>query len=105
MLGVAVDPAFADNRFIYVYYTFRKFGTCANNSPTSPVNRVSRFVLGPANTVDPATETVLIDNSPSPGHHNSGDLQFGRDATSTSASATPSPSTARAAATRIRATR
>ena len=79
MLGVAVDPAFADNRFIYVYYTFRKFGTCANNAPTSPVNRVSRFVLGPANTVDPATETVLIDNSPSPGHHNSGDLQFGRD--------------------------
>ena len=80
LLGVAVDPAFADNGFIYVYYTFKKFGSCPANTAQSPVNRVSRFVLGAANTVNPASETVLVDNIPSPnGNHNGGDVQFGRD--------------------------
>ena len=77
LLGVAVDPQFAANRFIYVYYTFKRADPC---SGTNAVNRVSRFVLADANTVDPATETVLIDNIPSPaGNHNGGDLQFGKD--------------------------
>jgi len=76
LLGVAVDPLFAGNRFIYVYYTFNK-GSCTT---TTAVNRVSRFVLSDANTVDRATETVLIDNIPSPaGNHNGGDVQFGKD--------------------------
>ena len=81
LLGVAVDPAFATNRFVYLYYTFNKFANaCPTGSSTTPVNRVSRFVLGDSNTVDPATETVLIDNIPSfAGNHNAGDLQFGRD--------------------------
>ena len=77
LLGVAVDPQFAVNRFIYVYYTFKKANPC---SGTNAVNRVSRFVLSDASTVDTATETVLIDNIPSPaGNHNGGDLQFGKD--------------------------
>ena len=45
LLGVAVDPQFASNRFIYLYYTFKKFGGCELNTANSPVNRVSRFVL------------------------------------------------------------
>ena len=78
LLGVAVDPQFAANRHIYVYYTFRRASPC---SSTNAVNRVSRFVLADTNTVDPASETVLIDNIPSPaGNHNGGDLQFGKDA-------------------------
>ena len=45
--GVAVHPQFVQNRFVYVYYTFNKGGGCrVRGSPTSPVNRVSRFVLG-----------------------------------------------------------
>jgi len=80
LLGIAVDPSFASNRFIYVYYTFRKHGTCPNNSSTSPVNRVSRFTLGDNDIADPATELVLIDNIHSPaGNHNAGDLHFGKD--------------------------
>jgi len=80
LLGVAVDPGFANNRFIYLYYTFRKNGVCTNNVAQSPVNRVSRFTLGTNNIVDPATELVLVDNMPSPnGNHNAGDLHFGRD--------------------------
>ena len=80
LLGVAVDPAFVSNHFIYVYYTFKKFAVCNQNAPTSPVNRVSRFVLPATNVVDPASETVLLDNIPSPnGNHNGGDVQFGKD--------------------------
>jgi len=80
LLGVAVDPAFASNRHIYLYYSFRKNNVCTNNVATSPVNRVARFTLGDNNIVDPASELVLIDNVPSPnGNHNAGDLQFGKD--------------------------
>jgi glucose/arabinose dehydrogenase len=80
LLGVAVDPEFSNNRFIYLFYTFKKFGACPVNSAISPVNRVSRFVLSDGNVVDPAQELVLVDNIPSPnGNHNAGDVQFGKD--------------------------
>lgn len=80
LLGVAVDPQFASNRFVYLYYTHKKFGVCEFNTANSPVNRVSRFVLPAGNVIDPATETVLVDNMPSPnGNHNAGDIQFGKD--------------------------
>ena len=77
LLGVAVDPQFATNRYIYLYYTFRKTGC---DTSTSSVNRVSRFVLGSDNLVASSSEVVLIDNIPSPaGNHNAGDLAFGKD--------------------------
>lgn len=80
LLGVAVDPNFASNQYIYLYYTFAKFGGCEQKSERSPVNRVVRFTLPPSNVIDPATEKILIDNIPSPGGlHNAGDLQFGKD--------------------------
>ena len=70
MLGVAVDPAFGLNQYIYVYYTIPISGMC--------INRVSRFVLSPMNTV--SNETILVDKIPSPGgNHNGGDLNFGQD--------------------------
>jgi glucose/arabinose dehydrogenase len=79
LLGVAVDPAFALNGFIYLYYTFNRFNTCPTSGSSTPVNRVSRFRLQ-AGTVDPASEVVLVDNIHSPaGNHNGGDLQFGKD--------------------------
>ena len=80
LLGVAVDPSFATNRYVYLYYTFKKHGVCEYNTSRAPVNRVSRFVLASNNTVDPATEVVLIDNMPNPGGiHAAGDLFFGKD--------------------------
>jgi uncharacterized repeat protein (TIGR01451 family) len=80
LLGVAVDPAFATTRFVYLFYTFRKFGVCPSGGATAPVNRVSRFVLPPGNVIDPSSETVLVDNMTAmSGVHNAGDLQFGKD--------------------------
>jgi glucose/arabinose dehydrogenase len=80
LLGVAIDPNFASNNRVYLYYTFMKSGGCARNTSSSPVNRVSRFVLGSNNIIDPASEVVIVDNIPSPnGNHNGGDVQFGKD--------------------------
>jgi glucose/arabinose dehydrogenase len=80
MLGAAVDPNFATNRFIYIYYTFKGTSACGTGSSTSPNNRVSRFTLSDANSVDPASELTLVDGIPSTaGNHNGGDLQFGKD--------------------------
>jgi glucose/arabinose dehydrogenase len=84
LLGVAVDPNFTNNNFIYLYYTFMKSPpNCPTGQPTNglnPVNRVSRFIFGSDNLVIPGSEIVLIDNILSPnGNHNGGDLQFGKD--------------------------
>jgi glucose/arabinose dehydrogenase len=77
LLGVAVDPDFANNNFIYLYYTFNKNNACP---ASSVVNRVSRFILQADNAIVTTTETILIDNIPSTnGNHNAGDLHFGLD--------------------------
>jgi glucose/arabinose dehydrogenase len=83
LMSVAVDPAFATNHFIYLYYTYKKLGACqygSNGDTLLPVNRVSRFVLGDNDLVDPSSETVLIDNIPAPeGYHIGADLEFGKN--------------------------
>jgi glucose/arabinose dehydrogenase/PKD repeat protein len=81
LLGIAVDPEFESTHHVFVYYTFKKYGTCARAAPPNgPVNRVSRFTLRDDNTVDLASEVVLLDEIPSPaGYHNAGGLYFGKD--------------------------
>jgi glucose/arabinose dehydrogenase len=80
MLGLAVDPSFTSNHYIYVFYTYKKQGNCETNDASKPVNRVSRFTLNDNNTISPSSELVLIDNIPSySGSHNAGDLGFGKD--------------------------
>ncbi len=81
LLGIAADPNFGANGYVYLYYTFEKFGTCPGKQPekNNPVNSVSRFKMA-GGTIDPKTEEVLVDNVPSPnGNHNAGDLHFGKD--------------------------
>lgn len=71
LLGVAFDPNFATNQFIYVYYT----------TAASPVhNRVSRFTAN-GNVVAPNSELVLLDlnNLSSATNHNGGAIHFGLD--------------------------
>ncbi|MBA2713570.1 MAG: PQQ-dependent sugar dehydrogenase, partial [Rubrobacteraceae bacterium] len=84
LLGVAVDPDFKDagHKFVYLYYTYRKFDACPQGNPSdpnNPVNRVSRFTMS-GNTLNPGSEQVLVNNILSPnGNHNGGDLKFGKD--------------------------
>ena len=78
--GLAIDPDFAANRYIYVSYTFNKFGECEAEFDTAPVGRVSRFVLADSSTIDRSSEVILLDNVPSPvGVHNLDDVEFGPD--------------------------
>jgi glucose/arabinose dehydrogenase len=71
LLGVAFDPAFATNRYVYVYYT-----------ATTPTihNRVSRFVAN-GDVALAGSETVIFDLDPLSGatNHNGGALAFGAD--------------------------
>ena len=73
LLGVAFDPNFAANRFVYVYYT-----------ATTPAvhNRVSRFTASVANpdVAEPGSEVVLLDlENLGPTNHNGGAMHFGAD--------------------------
>jgi glucose/arabinose dehydrogenase/PKD repeat protein len=74
LLGVAVDPSFATNGYVYIFYTYAPNGNC-----TGVVNRVSRFTMQ-GDVALGGSELVLVDNMPSPnGNHNAGDLHFGKD--------------------------
>ncbi len=76
LLGAAVDPGFAANGFVYLYYS-RDAGDCA--SSTGRFNRVSRFTMT-GDTINAASEVVLLDDMNSPaGNHNGGDLDIGHD--------------------------
>jgi glucose/arabinose dehydrogenase len=72
LLGIAFDPDFAQNRWVYVYYT-----------AASPiVNRVSRFTASASNpdVAEPGSELIVFDNIPSQtGWHNGGAIRFGGD--------------------------
>jgi glucose/arabinose dehydrogenase len=78
LLGVAVDPAFSSNHFVYLYYTRRVRGSCGV-SPF-PQSRVGRFVLRNDDTIEPSSEKVILAHLVSPQHnHLAGDLEFGAD--------------------------
>jgi glucose/arabinose dehydrogenase len=73
LIGITLDPNFATNRFIYVYYT---------TNASTPVNRISRFTADPTNpnVAQAASEQIILDNIPSTnGNHNGGSLHFGVD--------------------------
>jgi glucose/arabinose dehydrogenase/PKD repeat protein len=79
LVGVAIDPDFEGNHFLYLYYTHEVGGSCGEVRPF-PANRVSRFVLGNDDTIARSSEKVLVAHIDSPrGHHIAGDLEFGAD--------------------------
>ncbi|MEE9593477.1 MAG: PQQ-dependent sugar dehydrogenase [Thermoplasmata archaeon] len=68
LLGLALDPDFATEPFVYVFYTYRDVdGT---------FNRISRF---PALGDVAGTEEILLNRLPANAFHNGGRLGFGPD--------------------------
>lgn len=70
LLGIAFDPAFATNQYIYLYYTV---SSGANN-------RISRFTAN-GDVAVAGSEVVLLNLDPlsSATNHNGGTMQFGPD--------------------------
>ncbi|WSY47030.1 ThuA domain-containing protein (plasmid) [Embleya sp. NBC_00888] len=76
LVGMVLDPGFAQNRWIYLYHAPRNAAT--------DVNRLSRFTVT-GDTIDPASEKTVIEvpayrdrTFPEPGH-TGGALDFGPD--------------------------
>jgi glucose/arabinose dehydrogenase len=73
LLGVAFDPEFSSNRFVYVYYT----------TASAPIhNRVSRFTASATNpdVAQAGSELVLLElPTLGAGNHNGGAIHFGLD--------------------------
>ncbi len=68
LLGLALDPAFATNRRLYLYYTYRADGGLRN--------RVVRYTETQGRL---ANRTVLLENIPGANIHNGGRIAFGPD--------------------------
>lgn len=70
LLGVAVDPNFASNHFVYIYYTVN----------TAPIhNRVSRFTAN-GDVAVAGSEVALMDlEAVTTSFHNAGTIGFGTD--------------------------
>ena len=68
MLGVAVDPEFEKNNFIYLYYTYNEF--------PSTSNKLVRYQMNDGMV---AEDKVLMDGIPGGPYHDGGRIQFGPD--------------------------
>lgn len=68
LLGIAVDPNFQENNFIYLYYTYNEF--------VSTSNKVVRYQLTDRVLTE---DKVIIDGIPGGPFHDGGRIQFGPD--------------------------
>lgn len=68
LLGIAVDPDFAHNGYLYVYHTYR--------AGEEVKNRVLRLVVRKSRAV---VDRVLLDGIPGNVHHNGGRIHIGPD--------------------------
>lgn len=66
LLGLTLDPAFAQNHFVYVYYT----------ALGATKNRVVRYTESSGSCTN---ETPILDDLPVSANHNGGIIQFGPD--------------------------
>lgn len=76
LIGVAIDPAFATNKYIYLYYTVPE-----NTERTAAFNRVVRYTMN-GDVVTTASRTVIInltDLAVNTKYHNGGCMKFGTD--------------------------
>lgn len=68
LLGLAVHPDYAKNRFIYLYYTYQAQGRL--------LNRVVRYKLQGSKLTQ---DKIIVDKIPGSSNHNGGRIKFGPD--------------------------
>jgi glucose/arabinose dehydrogenase len=71
LIGIALDPDFSTNNYLYLYYTV----------PTAPIhNRISRFTAN-GDLVLAGSESIVLELDPLSGatNHNGGAMHFGKD--------------------------
>lgn len=68
LLGIAIDPNYSDNHYVYLYYTSNDF--------LSTQNKVVRYVESNLKLTE---DKVLIDNIPGGLYHDGGRIKFGPD--------------------------
>jgi glucose/arabinose dehydrogenase len=74
LLGVAFDPGFSNNHYVYLYYTQRATGT------TPAFNRVIRVTANGNRAVAGSVKPILrLNNLSSAPRHNGGAIHFGAD--------------------------
>jgi glucose/arabinose dehydrogenase len=73
LTGIAIDPDFANNGYVYVAFTYAQ-----SKSPLVLVNKIVRYKENPQTKV-PAFDKTLIDGIPGNYLHNVGPLKFGPD--------------------------
>lgn len=70
LLGIALHPSFADNRFFYLYMTGEKDG--------AEQNRVERWKLA-EDGASAKLDRVIVDGIPAAKYHDGGRIRFGKD--------------------------
>jgi glucose/arabinose dehydrogenase len=74
LLGIAFDPGFSNNHYVYLYYTQRSTGT------TPAFNRVIRVTANGNRAVAGSVKPILrLNNLSSATNHNGGAIHFGAD--------------------------
>jgi glucose/arabinose dehydrogenase len=79
MLGIAFDPNFAANHFVYLYFT----NPNAVRTASGVHNQISRFTVDDTNPQQPvfvnSTPVLDLNDLSSAGNHNGGSIHFGKD--------------------------
>ncbi len=76
LLGLAVDPAFTENGYLYLFYVHEDDPFTYSGPKTSRVVRLTAV----GDEADPATEVVLVSGIPADSpSHNGGAMRFGPD--------------------------
>src|SRR3989344_3553522 len=69
LLGITLHPYFAENGYVYLYYTYSSTGD-------NTLNKVVRFKFENGKLVN---EQVIVNNIPGAANHNGGRIKFGSD--------------------------
>lgn len=69
LLGIAINPNFSKNKFVYLYYTYSSNGQ-------NTLNKVVRYIFS-NNSLSAAT--TIVSNIPGNSNHNGGRIKFGPD--------------------------